>query len=274
MSQRANNNGKTIGIFDSGIGGLTVTREIFKQLPHEDIIYFGDTGRYPYGPRSADIIKKFSRQNVNFLFEKGVKFIIVACNTASSYALDYIEKIYNIPMIGVVKPGAEAAAHATKNKKVGVIGTQGTISSGSYQKALMKVDKNLTIWSLACPLFVALAEEGYVNKPAARLIAKDYLSGLKKKSIDSLILGCTHYPLLKSTIKHTMGPNLRLIDSAEQTAKAAKTELIKLGLINPKKSMGKKEFYVSDSPDKFKKLGERFLGRKIGKVKLVDISSY
>ncbi len=272
-----NNNGhqnKAIGVFDSGIGGLTVAGEIFKILPYEDVIYFGDTGRSPYGPRSPEIVRKFSRQDVNFLIEKSVKFIVVACNTASAAALDYIKKIYNIPMIGVIEPGAKAAINTAKNGRIGVIGTQGTISSQSYIKALRAFDGNLKIYSKACPLFVALAEDGYQDKPATKLIAEDYLAEFRSKKIDSLILGCTHYPLLKKAIASVIGDNVRLIDSAEVTAQATKDALTKLNLLNTRQTPGKRKFYVSDSPEKFKKLGQLFLGKRIGKVELVDITIY
>lgn len=265
---------KAIGIFDSGIGGLTVVARILRRLPNENVIYFGDTGRYPYGPRSPEIIKRFSRQNVNFLLEHGVKFVVAACNTASAVALDHIKKIYSIPIIGVIEPGAAAAAAKTKNKIIGVIGTQGTIESSSYQRALRSLDKTFRIHARACPLFVALAEEGYVNRPAARLIAADYLRDMKRRKIDTLVLGCTHYPLLKSTIRHVMGGAVELIDSAEETTRALKAALMKLGLLNENSRIGKKKFYVSDSPEKFKKIGERFLRQRIGKVDLVDINAY
>ena len=265
---------KAIGIFDSGIGGLTVVAEIIKQLPYENVIYFGDTGRYPYGPRSREIIRKFSRQNVNFLLERGVKFIVVACNTASAFALEYIRKIYSIPMIGVVKPGSEAAAKFTVNGRIGVIGTEGTIASSSYQRELKKISMSFKIIAKPCPLFVSLAEEGYIEKPAVRLIAKDYLSAIKQKKIDTLVLGCTHYPLLKNIIRDVMGKNVTLVDSAEQTAAAVKDALCSLNLDNPSNKSGGKRFFVSDSPEKFKKLGERFLGKRIGKVELVDINAY
>ena len=265
---------KAIGIFDSGIGGLTVVAEIIKQLPNENVIYFGDTGRYPYGPRSREIIKRFSRQNINFLLEKGVKFIVVACNTASAYALDYVKRMYPIPMIGVVKPGSEAAARFTANGKIGIIGTEGTIGSSSYQKALKKINGSFRIFAKPCPLFVSLAEEGYIDKPAARLIAKDYLLEIKQKKIDTLVLGCTHYPLLKNVIGNVMGKGVTLVDSAEQTASVVKDTLTGLELDNPSKKTGEKRFYVSDSPEKFKKLGESFLGKRIGKVNLIDINAY
>lgn len=273
ISTREHRN-KAIGVFDSGIGGLTVAAEIFKRLPNEDVIYFGDTGRTPYGPRSPEIVKRFSRQDINFLIEKHVKFIVVACNTASAVALDYIRGIYNIPMIGVITPGASAAARKTKSKRIGVIGTVGTIDSLSYQKALKEIDSGFNIHAKACPLFVALAEEGYVDKPAARLIAEDYLEELKQKNIDTLILGCTHYPLLKDTIADVMGKRVKLIDSAEETALVAKNRLGKMKLLRDSKTPGKRRFYVSDAADRFKRVGEKFLGRRIGKVEVVDITVY
>jgi glutamate racemase len=274
MNPKRHPRNRAIGVFDSGIGGLTVAAEIFRRLPHENVVYFGDTGRYPYGPRSQEIVRKFSRQNTNFLLEQGVKFIVVACNTASAMALDYIKKIYQIPMIGVIEPGAAAAAGKTSSGRIGVIGTQGTIESSSYQKALKALDGSLKIYSRACPLFVALAEEGYINRPAARLIAEDYLKDLKRRKIDALVLGCTHYPLLKNTISRVMGKNVRLIDSAEETARAVKEALTRLDLFNTNTRSGYRKFYVSDSPAKFRKLGERFLRKRIGRVQLVDINSY
>jgi glutamate racemase len=270
----AEHRNKAIGIFDSGIGGLTVASEIFRLLPNENVVYFGDTGRYPYGPRSPEIVRKFARQDVNFLLEQGVKFIVVACNTASSLALDYIKRIYNIPMIGVIEPGARGAIEKTKTNRVGVIGTQGTIASRAYDKSLRQLNGSLKIYSRACPLFVALAEEGYVDQPATRMIAEDYLKDIKSKKIDTLILGCTHYPLLKKPIANVMGKNFQLIDSAEETARAARQALSKLEMLNPSISEGKRSYFVSDSPEKFKRFGRLFMGRKVGKVGLVDINSY
>jgi glutamate racemase len=274
MKASLDHRSKAIGVFDSGIGGLTVAKEIFQLLPNENVIYFGDTGRYPYGPRSPEIVRKFSRQNVNFLLERGVKLVVVACNTASSLALGYIQRIYNIPMLGVIEPGARGAIERSGTKRIGVIGTYGTISSMAYERALKSLNGNLRIYSKACPLFVALAEEGYIDQPATRLIAEDYLAELKKRKIDTLILGCTHYPLLKQPIAEVMGQGVRLIDSAEETAKATKLALVNLDLLNSSNVAGKRQFYVSDTPDKFKRIGQLFLGRKIGKVGLVDINSY
>lgn len=265
---------KKIGIFDSGVGGLTVARQILKILPFEQIIYFGDTARCPYGPRSEKIVREFSLQNVNFLLSQNVKFIVVACNTSSALALDFLKKRFEVPMMGVIEPGAKGAVEATKNKKVGVIGTLGTISSGSYVKAIHKVDKKIIIYPLPCPLFVSLTEEGFINKKATYLIAEEYLKPLKKKRIDTLILGCTHYPLLKGVIRNVMKKNVTLIDSAKKTALDVKRFLIKNDLLRKSDKEPSHKFFVSDQPDKFKKLGQRFLGKKIKRVELVDINKY
>lgn len=281
-----------IGIFDSGVGGLTVAKKIFQILPKEDVIYFGDTGRYPYGPRSKESVKKFSLQNINFLLSQKVKCIVVACNTASALALNDIERDYKIPMVGVVKPGAFAAVKATKNGKIGVIGTLGTISSGAYEKAIHEIDPQKKVYSVACPLFVALAEEGYIDKKATYLIAQDYLDPLIKKKVDTLVLGCTHYPLLKNVISKIMGKKVKLIDSAEATAMEVKKVLSQKGLLRRRNQFPFRRFYVSDVPDRFVEVGERFLsegsrpvppkggtGRfagkdKIGEVERIDIEKY
>ncbi len=272
ISSRTNSD--PIGIFDSGVGGLTVAKKIFELLPYENVVYFGDTARYPYGPRSKEIIKKFSFQNVNFLLTQKVKFIVVACNTASALALEELKQSFDMPMIGVVEPGASAAVNATRNGKIGVIGTVGTIHSDAYQKAIHRVDARLRVYSLPCPLFVSLAEEGYINKEAARLIASEYLSPLIRYRVDTLVLGCTHYPLLKNIISKTMGKKVKLIDSAEETAKEVKKYLEQHKLIREENGSSFKRFYVSDVPDRFVDVGERFLKGKIAKVKRIDIDRY
>jgi glutamate racemase len=263
-----------IGIFDSGVGGLTVAKRIFQILPDEDVIYFGDTARYPYGPRSEESVKRFSVQNMNFLLSQKVKCVVVACNTASALALYDLEKNYSIPMIGVVKPGAGRAAQATMNGKIGVIGTLGTISSGAYEKAIHEIDPKKEIYSVACPLFVALAEEGYINKKATYLIAQEYLEPLIKKSVDTLVLGCTHYPLLKRVISKIMGKEVNLIDSADATAMEVKEVLSQKGLLKKTRRTSIRRFYVSDVPDRFVEVGKRFLKDKITKVKRIDIEKY
>jgi glutamate racemase len=265
---------KPIGIFDSGVGGLTVAKQIFRLLPNEKVIYFGDTGRYPYGPRSQQIVGRFSLQNTNFLLKEKVKFIVVACNTASAVALPQLQKHCRIPLIGVIEPGAKAAIGATKNRRVGVIGTVGTISSDAYRKAIQERSRGIKVYSFPCPLFVSLAEEGYTDKKATRLIAEDYLSPLIKKGVDTLVLGCTHYPLLKKVISQVMGKDVRLIDSAEETAKEVKSFLENKNLLRESPGKAFHKFYVSDVPDKFVQVGRRFLKNRIGNVKRIDISRY
>lgn len=265
---------KAIGIFDSGVGGLTVAKQVFEKLPFENVIYFGDTARTPYGPRSPEIVRKFSVQDISFLSTQGVKLIVIACNTASAVALDYLKKIFQLPLMGVIIPGSKAAVKATKNGRIGVIGTAGTIRSESYTRAIKKIDRKIRVFGYPSPLFVSLAEEGYIDKKATHLIAGEYLAPLKKNKIDTLVLGCTHYPLLKKVISKAMGKGITLIDSAEETALEVKRVLGSKNLINPNKSEPSYKFYVSDFPEKFIQIGERFLGKKIKEVKKIDINKY
>ena len=263
-----------IGIFDSGVGGLTVTREVLKILPNEDMIYFGDTGRTPYGPRSKDIVIEFSQQDANFLVEQNVKIVVVACNTASSFALDELEKNFDVEMIGVIEPGAVSAVRATKNRKIGIIGTAGTISSDAYARTIEKLDPGIKVFSLACPLFVPLVEEGYVHKEATYLIAEEYLEPFKTNGIDTLILGCTHYPLLKDIIRKVLGKDIVLIDSAEETAQVVYKKLIELDLLREKTAQVNHKFYVSDFPERFQQVAQYFLGDTIKNVIRIDITKY
>jgi len=265
---------KPIGLFDSGVGGLTVVAEIIKQLPREDVVYFGDVGRYPYGPRSKDIITQFTRQDVAFLLEQDVKFIVAACNTASAVALETVAEENDIGMLGVIDPGAREAARSTKNGKIGIIGTHATIASDSYPKSIHKIDGKIKVFSLACPLFVPLAEEGYQDKEASYLIASDYLRILKENGIDTLVLGCTHYPLLKELIGKVMGEKVTLIDSATATAREVRERLEKLDLLHDDNPEPEYKFYVSDVPDKFAPVAERFLGRRVDNIIRVDITKY
>ncbi len=270
---------RPIGIFDSGVGGLTVAREIFKLLPQENVVYFGDVGRTPYGGRSKEIITHFTRQDLTFLIEQNVKFIICACNTVSSVALDEVQKDYRMEMIGVIEPGAQAAVEKTKSGRIGVIGTQATINSNAYARVIHKTDPKLKVFSLACPLFVPLVEEGYINKDATRLIARDYLQTMLDVDIDTLVLGCTHYPLLKDVLGSVMGDGVALVDSGEVIAKAVSRFLADKDLLNPESSQrpgpsGEQKFFVSDVPDKFTNLASRFLGQPVEKVTRVDISEY
>ncbi|MEZ5358884.1 MAG: glutamate racemase [Candidatus Zixiibacteriota bacterium] len=265
---------KPIGVFDSGVGGLTVLAELMRLLPNEDIVYFGDMGRTPYGPRSKDIILEFTRQDVNFLQEQDVKFIVAACNTAASVALETVMEEHVTEMLGVIEPGARAAVEATQNNKVGIIGTHATIASDAYPKAIHRINKKIKVFSLACPLFVPLAEEGFHDKPATFLIAEDYLQTLKDNGIDTLVLGCTHYPLLKDAIQRVVGDDVKIIDSATSTAIEVKDILKQKDLTNEQSSHGQYKFYVSDVPDKFAPVAERFLGQRIDNIIRVDITKY
>ena len=267
-------NDQPIGIFDSGVGGLTVAAEIIRKLPNENIIYFGDEGRTPYGPRSKDIIIQFTRQDVAFLREQQVKFIVVACNSTSAVALETVAAENDIEMLGVIEPGARAAVETTKNGKVGIIGTNATIASDSYPKAIHKIDSKIKVFSLACPLFVPLAEEGYQDKEAAYLIAEDYLATLRENGIDTLVLGCTHYPLLKNIIQKAVGDKVKLIDSATAIAREAKEHLEKKKLLREGGGKPTHKYYVSDVPDRFAAVAERFLGERIDNIIRVDITKY
>ncbi len=263
-----------IGVFDSGVGGLTVVSEIMRQLPGESIVYFGDVGRYPYGGRSKETIINFTRQDINFLMEHKVKFIIAACNSATAAALDTVRKEYDIGMLGVISPGANAAVASTHNKRVGIIGTVATIGSNSYAKEIQERAPDVKVFSLACPLFVPLAEEGYTDKEATRMIATDYLKTLIDVDIDTLVLGCTHYPLLKKVIGEVMGDKVKLIDSAESTAMELAAVLSMKNLLQPDKEEVMHKFYVSDVPDRFQKVVRQFMGRTINNVTRVDITRY
>jgi len=265
---------KPIGLFDSGVGGLTVVAEIMRLLPQEDVVYFGDVGRYPYGPRSKDIILQFTRQDVAFLLEQDVKYIVAACNTASAVALETVATEHEIDMLGVIDPGARAAVETTQNGKIGIIGTHATVASNSYPKAIHRIDSKVKVFSLACPLFVPLAEEGYQDKEASYLIAEDYLKVLRENDIDTLVLGCTHYPLLKKTIQTVIGDNVTLIDSATATAFEVKKHLEQKSLMRTDNPHPEYKFYVSDVPDKFAPVAERFLGRRVDNIIRVDITKY
>jgi glutamate racemase len=261
---------KPIGIFDSGIGGLTVLKEIHNLLPNEDLIYLGDTARVPYGIRSPETIKKYSLQCAEFLRKKGIKLLVVACNTSSSISLEILRKKNDIPVIGVIEPGSKTALKTTKNNKIGVIGTEATIQSKAYELTIKKLNSNAVVISKACPLFVPMVEEGIFEGTIANLIIERYLKELKESEIDTLILGCTHYPLLKKTIKKYM-QNINLVDSAEESAKDVKKLLIEKNLLNDQKTKNTKIFYVTDSPDRFKKIGEIFLNFEINNIYKISL---
>lgn len=255
-----------IGIFDSGMGGLTVLKEIRNLLPHEDIIYFGDTAHLPYGNKSKEAVTRYAFTAADFFSEHGVKLIVVACNTASVYAIAELKDKLSIPVIGVLESGVNAAIKNTR-KAIGIIGTRGTINSRAYEEKISSINPELKIFAKPCPLFVPLIEEGWIDNPVTREVAKIYLSDLAGK-IDSIILACTHYPLLKDIIAETIGPDVNVLDSATEVAKTVKEVLSRLKLDNSEDNTGNSRFFVSDSPDAFMKMGEKFLNDKIDNVEL------
>lgn len=257
---------KPIGIFDSGVGGLTVVRAVRKALTAENIIYFGDTARVPYGTKSREAIMKFAEEDIGFLLSKDVKVIIAACNTVSAIALDKISGSYSVPIIGVLEPGAKAACRITSNLRVGVIGTSATISSGAYTEHIRKSNSGVKVFTQACPLFVPIVEEGWENTELALIAARQYLSPLSANDIDTLVLGCTHYPLLKNTIIETVGPQVSLVDSADEVSSLLKASLESNQMLSERKSEGWIKFFLSDIPPNFIGLAERFLGEQIKHV--------
>ncbi len=263
-----------IGVFDSGVGGLTVAREIMRQLPGEDLVYFGDTARVPYGSKSKNTVLKYSRQIVRFLRTKDVKAIVVACNTASALALDDIAAEIDIPIIGVVKPGAKMAVETTKTGNVGVIGTESTIKSGIYNDYIRELNPDITVVSKACPLFVPLVEEGLIEDRVTDDIVARYLQEMKEYRVDALVLGCTHYPLIRNTIKRFMGESVHLVNPAFETAKSLKELLIEQGILNTSRRKPEYEYYVSDGVDKFITFADSVLPCHVTDTQVVDIESY
>ncbi len=266
-----------IGVFDSGVGGLTVAREIMRQIPNERIIYFGDTARLPYGSKSQNTVIRFSRQICSFLKTKQVKAIVVACNTASALALPTIEKELDIPIIGVLRPGAGIAAAATQNGKIGIIATESTINSQVYSDEIKSHNPSVSVFGKACPLFVPLVEEGWIKDPVTVEVANRYLEPLLETGIDTLILGCTHYPLLRSTIREIMGEKVTLVNPAYETACCLKELLEKRGEANDGKLQfegPRHQFWVSDAADKFKKFADQILPYGVDNTQLVEIENY
>jgi glutamate racemase len=265
-----------VGVFDSGVGGLTVAREIMRNLPSEKIVYFGDTARVPYGSKSKDTIIRFSRQIIHFLQEQEVKAIVIACNTASAFALDAVKGDVDIPVIGVIEAGARIAAQETRNKRVGVIGTEGTIGSRIHASFLQELDPEISVIGKACPLFVPLAEEGWYHDSVTREVAERYLKELKEEDVDTLILGCTHYPLLRSVIREVMGDGVRLVNPAYETAIELGKVLKENGLLST--GIGQEEFpyrfYVSDLADKFKSIANSILPYDVEMTQKIDIEKY
>jgi len=264
---------KPIGVFDSGIGGLTVVKRLASTLPTEDIIYFGDTARVPYGSKSNSTVIEYSIQDTKFLLSKNVKAVVVACNTASSIALDELKKNFDLPIIGMINPGARLAIESTRNGRIGVIGTRATISNKAYSEEIKKLKPSIFVFEKACPLFVPLAEEGWINHKAAFEIAEEYLKELRDLKIDTLVLGCTHYPILSGVIQKVIGEKVTLIDSGVASAAVVMEELDRTNLHTNKFSKGNRDFFVSDIQVKFKEVAELFLGEPITEVKKVELES-
>ena len=265
---------RPIGVFDSGLGGLTVVKAIRKELPKEKLVYFGDTARIPYGTKGPDTILRYARQIVRFLLKREkVKCVVVACNTSSAWALKDLRKEFHIPILGVIEPGAHAAVEITRNGRIGVIGTEGTVHSGAYPEAIHALLPKAKVFVKACPLFVPLVEEGKLSGPVAESIVREYLKPVLRSGIDTLLLGCTHYPLLKRTISKVVGKRVKIVDSAEQTARSLHRNLEVNG-IGVSGNGGGGTYYVSDLSRKFKEHAQRFLGRPIAKVEKVLIEKY
>lgn len=261
-----------LGVFDSGIGGLTVLKEIFNSLPLESTIYLGDTARVPYGIRSPETVARYSFECTRFLLQQEIKLLAVACNTVSAVSLNEIRERISIPVVGVIEPGARAAVRSTKNGRVGVIGTDATIKSGAYHRAIRALDGNIEVFGLCPRLFVPIAEEGWVEGQIVELIARKYLDEIKDKGIDILVLGCTHYPLLKRVLSAVLGENIKIIDSAIETAVEIKSVLSGLSLLREGDPPLHK-FYITDSDDRFIKVGEHFLGERIEHIQKVEIGA-
>ena len=263
-----------IGVFDSGVGGLTVVKELTHRLPHESIIYFGDTARVPYGPKSAETVLRYSREATAYLMSRGVKAIVIACNTATAHAYDALRASLRVPVVGVIEPGARAAVAATKSGRVGVIGTAGTIRSGAYDYAVRQLLPDARVYAQPCPLFVPIVEEGWSTHEVANLAAREYLRPLHDVDIDVLILGCTHYPLLHPLLAEIMGPTVALVDSGAETAREVESTLAREQLLNPGGSPPSIHFVASDSPLRFREVGRRFLGEMVREVERFDVEGF
>ena len=264
-------NRRPIGVFDSGIGGLTVVRELERQLPHESLIYFGDTARVPYGNKSPETVRRYSREILDFLLSRDVKLVVVACNTASAHALEHLRQAAPVKVEGVIEPGARAAVAASRGGRIGVIGTAGTVASGAYARAIEAANGKARVTAQPCPLFVPLVEEGWLDHAATRLIADEYLAPLRAQDIDTLVLGCTHYPLLNPLLASLLGPSVALIDSAQETAAAVSRELARSTLHAPATQTGKVHFVVSDDVKRFVRVGRMFLGERVKDVEMMPL---
>ena len=256
-----------VGVFDSGLGGLTVFKALARRMPEESLVYFGDTAHVPYGSKSPEAISRYSTEVARFLAGRGIKLLVVACNTSSAWALPAIRRAVKVPVIGVIEPGARAALAATRGR-IGVIGTEATVNSGAYPRAIKALSPRAKTVSRPCPLFVPLVEEGWWSGDVVAAVARRYVAPLRSARVDTLILGCTHYPYLKKIIATAMGPRVRLIDSADETARETERVLSELGLRAPKGGRGRREYFTSDAPERFARLGRRMLGAAVSRVRL------
>jgi glutamate racemase len=266
-------NSAPIGIFDSGLGGLTVAHAVFQRLPHDSTVYFGDTARVPYGPKSAQTVRRYSLEILAWLLSERVKAVVIACNTSTAHALETLQEASPVPVIGVIEPGARAAVAASEGRPIGVIGTAGTIGSGAYDRAIRRLAPGAEVVTRACPLFVPMVEEGWFEHPATRLVAEEYLAPLRARGVGTLVLGCTHYPLLKRLLGEVMGPGVVLIDSAEETASTVARALRAQGLEAPSGASPEHRFAVSDDPERFLAVGARFLGGRLETADVVTLGT-
>lgn len=261
---------RPVGVFDSGIGGLTVAQEITRLLPNEQIVYFGDTARVPYGTKSRESVIRFSKDNMNVLLKYGVKVVVIACNTSTSWALGVIRREYAVPVIGVIEPGSRRAVEVSQSGRIGVIATQSTVASGKYARTIERLLPRARVVSRPCPLFVPLVEEGWLDGKVTESVAEEYLAPLRREGVDTLILGCTHYPLLRPVIQKVMGRGVTLVDSAAETAREIQALLESKGLFRRASRPPRHEFLVSDEPEHFRTLAKRFLGHDLASVRRVD----
>ena len=270
---QSDNQQSAIGIFDSGVGGLTVFRAVERRLPGESLIYLGDTARIPYGVRSATTVERYALECATFVQSRGVKAIVIACNTASALAASYLRSKCSVPVVGVIRPGSRRAVEQTRNGRIGVIATEATVASGAYERAMTAIRSGLEITSRACPLFVPLAEEGWLNHPVTLQVAEEYLAELRQSRVDTLVLGCTHYPILRPVIEKTLGDEISYVDSGEAVAEALAQMLEEQGLACQNGGERTEEFYVTDSAARFRRVAELFLGRQLESVETVKLGN-
>ena len=271
MADTASQSEEPIGVFDSGVGGLTVFRAIERKLPSESLVYLGDTARIPYGTRSVETVERYAKEDAQFIESRNVKAIVIACNTASALATTTLRAQCRAPLIGVIGPGARRAVSVTRNGRIGVVATEATVSSGAYERAMKEINKDVEVVSRACPLFVPLAEEGWVNHEVTRLVAEEYLAEFRYSGVDTLVLGCTHYPILRPMIEQVVGSGVRYIDSGEAVADELALLLKQRGLLKENTAPRNEEFFVTDSAKRFRRVAELFLGRPLDSIKTVRL---